>query len=240
MAKSKVFYKYKSLDNFEFLLDLLLRERLYAALHHELNDPMEGVVKIDGTVPKGKEQEWDSLLKTFRIACFSRDKDNTLMWAHYADGARGCVVEFELLDDHKVHDISYLKKPSLNNGNITRDKAKEILLYKEKPWKYEAESRCLVEGGEVFLPIRVKSVRFGSRAERSRVDILKGILSLCKPEIDIRYRSEQKMLAAFSVEMSKTRVHMQDRIRTQDYCPQCSEVRALQKMFINGGRNNHS
>ena len=176
------------------------------------------------------------MLKTFRIACFSRDKENALMWAHYADGARGCVVEFELLNDHKVHDISYLKKPSLNNGNITRDKAKEILLYKEKPWKYEAESRCLVEGGEVFLPIRVKSVLFGSRAEPSRVDMLKGILSLCKPEIDVRYRSEQKMLATYNFEFSKTRVYMKDRVRTHDYCPQCSEARALQEKFVEDDR----
>lgn len=131
MGKQQTFYKYKSLDNFEFLLDLILKERLYAALYHELNDPMEGVVKIDGTIPKDKERERDDLIKTFRIVCFSRDKDHPLMWSHYADGARGCVIEFQLMEGQDTHKVSYLKKPALPEHHITREKAEEILIHEK-------------------------------------------------------------------------------------------------------------
>ncbi|MDP5146904.1 hypothetical protein ORI98_10705 [Shewanella sp. ULN5] len=232
MGKQQVFYKYKSLDNFEFLLDLILRERLYAALHHELNDPMEGVVKIDGTIPKDKEQEWDDLIKTFRIVCFSRDKDHPLMWSHYAGGARGCVIEFQVMDDQQVHKVSYLKKPILTERHITRVKAEEILVYKEKPWKYESESRCLLGGNNTFLPIHIKSVTFGSRAEKSKVDMLLHILSLCKPDLKIRIMGDQGLIDGIKVELGNRRIYMGNRVRTQDYCPQCTEVKMTQENYV--------
>lgn len=232
MVKQQVFYKYKSLDNFEFLLDLILRERLYAAQHHELNDPMEGVVKIDGTIPKDKEQEWDELIKTFRIVCFSRDKDHPLMWSHYANGARGCVIEFQLIDDQQVHKVSYLKKPILTERHINREKAEEILLYKEKPWKYESESRCLLGGNETFLPINIKSVTFGSRTEKTKVDMLLHILSLCKPDLKVLVMGEQWLINGIKVTSCKQRTYVCDRVRTQDYCPQCTEVKMTQEDYV--------
>ena len=36
-------YKYRSLENFEFFLDILLNKRLYASSYKDLNDAMEGV-----------------------------------------------------------------------------------------------------------------------------------------------------------------------------------------------------
>ncbi|MCL1121723.1 DUF2971 domain-containing protein [Shewanella seohaensis] len=232
MGKQQVFYKYKSLDNFEFLLDLILKERLYAALHHELNDPMEGVVKINGTIPKDKEQEWDELIKTFRLVCFSRDKDHPLMWSHYADGARGCVIEFQLMDDQQVHNVTYLKKPMLTERHMTRGKAEEILVYKEKHWKYESESRCLLGENNTFLPIYIKSVTFGSRAEKSKVDMLLHILSLCKPNLKVSVMSEQDLVDGIKVTIGKKRIFVGDRERTPDYCPQCAEVKMTQDDYV--------
>ena len=205
MVKQKVFYKYKTLDNFEFLLDLILRERLYAAKYHELNDPMEGVVKIDGTIPNDKEQEWDELIRAFRIVCFSREKNHPLMWSHYANGARGCVVEFQLMAEQEVHRVSYLKKPVITERHITREKAKEILVHKEKPWKYESESRCLLGENEKFLPIQIKSVTFGNRAEKSKVDMLLHILSLCKPDLKVLVMGEQGLVDGIKVTIRNKR-----------------------------------
>lgn len=232
----QTFYKYKSLNNFEFLLDLILRERLYAALHYELNDPMEGVVKIDGTIPKDKEQEWDDLIKTFRIVCFSREKDHPLMWSHYADGARGCVIEFQLIDDQQIHKVSYVKKPLITEKHITRKNAEEILIYKEKPWKYEAESRCLLDVDDKFLPIHIKSVTFGSRAEKSKVDMLIHILSLCKPDLAIQVMGEQGLIDGIKVVSRNRRVYMGDRVRSEDYCPQCAEVKMTQQDYVSRHR----
>ncbi len=74
-----MFYKYKSFNNFEYLLDILLRERLYASRYHELNDPMEGVIKFEGVIPNNLEARWKGILNELRICCFTPDDSNTLM-----------------------------------------------------------------------------------------------------------------------------------------------------------------
>ena len=209
MSKMQTFYKYKSLNNFEFLLDLLLKERLYAARHHELNDPMEGVIKIDRTIPKEKELEWGELIKDFRVVCFSRDKDSPLMWSHYADGARGCLIEFQLLDGQEVHKVSYLKKPSLTERHI-----------------YAWSRKCQ-------LPkVSIKSVTFGDRADKSKVDMLLHILTLCKPGLKTYIKSEQELVKGDQFVSTGSQIYMADQIRTQDYCPKCSEIKLTQDNFV--------
>lgn len=237
MTAQDTFYKYKSLDNFEYLLDLLLKERLYAARYDELNDPMEGIAKIDGTIPEDKEQEWNELINRFRIVCFSRDQDNLLMWSHYADGARGCVVEFQLIDDQKVHKVSYNKKPMLTQNQITKEKAEEVLTYKRKPWKYELESRCLLDGNNHFLAIRIKSLTFGSRAAKEKVDLLQHILSLCKPDLKISVKSEQKLVNKLDYIWSNKRTYVRDSDGAKDICSKCSEVKLIQDGYIYKHRN---
>lgn len=38
----ELLYKYRGLDNFRNFVDILLKNRLYAAKYKDLNDPMEG------------------------------------------------------------------------------------------------------------------------------------------------------------------------------------------------------
>lgn len=37
----------------------------------------------------------ESMRQQMRIACFGSDRDNLLMWSHYADGLRGFCIIFE-------------------------------------------------------------------------------------------------------------------------------------------------
>ncbi|EHU9446835.1 DUF2971 domain-containing protein [Vibrio vulnificus] len=179
----KTFYKYKSLDNFEFLLDILLRERLFASQFSELNDPMEGVIEVERTVPRELAKEWEAILSNLRICCFTPDNENALMWAHYADGGRGCMIEFVLHDDYKPIKVSYAKKPILCKSQLTTEQAIKILQYKDKSWKYEREYRCITS--DVFVPITVKGITFGPRVPKSTVELLQGILSCCKPNLRV-------------------------------------------------------
>ena len=39
---NEILYKYRSLDNWKFVLDIFLNKRLYAASFYDMNDPMEG------------------------------------------------------------------------------------------------------------------------------------------------------------------------------------------------------
>lgn len=100
-----------------------------------------------------------ALIKCFRILCVTEKYDNQLMWAHYADGHNGCVIEFESL---------YTTKPRLlREGYVRyhenlqpRSKPLDMLLYEETEevrdlmisdvvfskrtyWNYENEYRLM-------------------------------------------------------------------------------------------------
>ena len=43
-------YKYRSLENFEYVLDIILNERLHCAPYDDLNDPFEGIFRSSYTI----------------------------------------------------------------------------------------------------------------------------------------------------------------------------------------------
>lgn len=227
--KNTVFYKYKSLNNFEFILDLILKERLYAARYDELNDPMEGVIKVDDTIHKDKETIWQSILNNLRIVCFTKDPENLLMWSHYADGTKGCTIEFELLEDQKVHKIEYKEKPLIGIDKMNISGAREVLTYKQKPWKYEVEYRCILDESR-FLPIKIKSVTFGARANKESVKLLMSILSICKPDLRLRHiqPSTSSLFKSFKVLVGPTRTYIQAK---EGECQKCKNLLAAQDSF---------
>ena len=97
-------YKYRSLNNFEFVADILCKQRFYASSFFDLNDPMEGLFEYK---PGTKQKYIDSIVmgkQKLRICSFSRDPENLLLWAHYADGFKGVCIE---LDIKKPRDNSF-------------------------------------------------------------------------------------------------------------------------------------
>lgn len=107
-----------------------------------------------------------------RIACFSAEPDNLLMWSHYADGLRGFCIE---LDDAafatdspdrppvEVHHVAYRTSPpcidtvaysiandmywhneDIDNAiNALRELDAKVLATKPYPWAYESEIRAI-------------------------------------------------------------------------------------------------
>ncbi|MEC6830430.1 DUF2971 domain-containing protein [Photobacterium toruni] len=226
--KKNTFYKYKSLSNFEFVLDILLRERLYASQYSELNDFMEGVIKIDGTIPEGLEETWKNKLEELRVCCFTPDDSNTLMWAHYADGGRGCVIEFELLPSSEAVKVSYSKKPKVSKNQLTTDKAIEILKYKDSSWKYEKEFRCITS--DTYVPIAVKKLILGPKVQASTVELLQGILSCCKPDLQVVRLTGKgdSVIERVQMTIGKGRVYY----RESDECSKCLELGHYREQFV--------
>ena len=46
--EQETYYKYRSLQDFERILDIIVNKRLYGAVYKDLNDPMEGKFNKDG------------------------------------------------------------------------------------------------------------------------------------------------------------------------------------------------
>ena len=74
-------YKYRSIENFRFFTDIILKQRLFAAQYFALNDPMEGSYLYHGeqSMDKDVEQILDGKKDKVRIISLSRNPDNELM-----------------------------------------------------------------------------------------------------------------------------------------------------------------
>ena len=86
------FYKYRSLNEFKYILDILINQQLYATNYKNMNDPMEGLFytynldeKCKKAIKGGKKER--------KFCSLSSKPNELLLWGHYADGCKGIVIE---------------------------------------------------------------------------------------------------------------------------------------------------
>src|SRR5262245_43019182 len=123
MMNNDIFFKYRSLQNWKFVLDIFLNKRLYAAKFKEMNDPMEGryfYYKDDVTNELVKaigrqKGEWN-------ICSLSRNPHNTLMWSYYSEGHKGIAVGIKVRragqNGYIVRDVTYDLEVRLDHTKI--------------------------------------------------------------------------------------------------------------------------
>ena len=82
------------------------------------------------------------------IVCFSKVKDDILMWSHYADGHRGVCFEFDSTalnrPNEQFIDVRYREhneRPSVKEYNSDGGKDSFFLQFKSSHWDYEEECR---------------------------------------------------------------------------------------------------
>lgn len=111
----------------------------------ELNDPMEGVYRLQSTSPCA-QRVFDE--KAERLICsFSGKKAlrNSLMWGYYSNGFKGIAIELEV--DDSVRKVIYTPDVVCPDTTQSIDKQVDaILCNKLNPWKHEAEYRFLTRG----------------------------------------------------------------------------------------------
>ena len=138
------FYKYRSLSNIRYFLDILIFKRLYLASYSELNDPMEGAFRIQN----GVDVSWLSLLRSEKNNIHICSLSNSiLMWSHYADSHKGCCIELEVTSKTGIKEtpVQYVDKIEAVYGNNYKEEAYLILSRKLKCWDYEKEVRIMKE-----------------------------------------------------------------------------------------------
>ena len=91
-----------------------------------------------------------------RVSCFTIDKDNLLMWSHYANKHTGCCITFNLkvlyssllikYDNVRCLRVAYSKDfPAINYYKCPKRAATSWCILKSEDWKYEKEIRILVD-----------------------------------------------------------------------------------------------
>lgn len=163
-------YKYKSLENFDQVSDLLLTNRLYCPTPSQLNDPLEGVLGIDinkslmGLTTDEKWEksyqfwmEYDKNINNYRVCSFSGSPESVLMWSYYGAGHSGMCLELDLNeyknDIHKVNYVSDIEKTD-------RSSVVGLLTHKLDAWVHEDEYRWISNGKSSgkYLRANIKTV----------------------------------------------------------------------------------
>lgn len=128
------------------------------------------------------------------IFCMSKNNNNLLMWAHYANQHEGLCLKFDLLKDlstfSSLHKVVYSTE-FLNFNFITSPtRVNDILVHKSVDWMYEEEFRVLkLKCAGHILPVNPESlveITFGSRMSIENKNIIKEIIAN-NPKYSVKY-----------------------------------------------------
>ena len=160
-------YKYRSIKNTMFLLDIFLNSRLFAAKFDSLNDPMEGHFRYRRSkVGRDLINEIRSRKKELKICSLSKKINNTLMWSYYADGHKGVAIGVEISDSegYELIPVKYRERAAYVSKTMDSEKAvKKLLSTKLLPWEHEQEVRILTY--DEYVDIEIKEIVFGKRID---------------------------------------------------------------------------
>lgn len=192
MPNNQILYKYRSLKDFKFFMDIVVNNRLYAAKYNELNDIREGHYKHDGSLKKITIDNIKGIKEDTRICSATTNTKSQPMWAHYADNHTGVVIGFRINDNEVRRELvkyDEIKKGVNNNLSGMQFLADDILMHKEKDWKYEKEVRILKNTSDtnelVFIDIEIVKIIFGQRMAKNDAEFLEKLVKKLNPEINI-------------------------------------------------------
>ncbi len=182
MEKNQIYYKYRSLsgENWKYLLDIIINNRLYCAKYNELNDPMEGYYLYRENLPQELRNYIRNQKGNYRICSLAQEDTNILLWAHYTDGFTGIVIGLKTKE--LVSPVSYDGLHELNDFNPNQD-ITSIFLHKLNEWRYENESRIIRNTLNVFINIEVVEIIFGLRVDENLKRLLISSIGQLNPNI---------------------------------------------------------
>jgi hypothetical protein len=182
----QLLYKYRSLQNFKNFVDIILRNRLYASVYKEMNDPMEGQYYYrQGDYDRQVLRSIRENKRNLRICSLSRNNHHDLMWSHYADGHRGVAIGVSI--DRDLVDIRPVIYEGLHNlsGQIAEDEAaREILSHKLNVWSYEEEERVFITESQ-YVPAVILQVITGSVMSTQDLSMIRDLVQRINPQIEI-------------------------------------------------------
>lgn len=180
--QTKKLYKYKSLSDIEPVLDIILNKWLYCSDVSKLNDIREGSMSVNPYIQRGIMWNYPDDIQTevskFKVCSLSTILHHHLMWAHYADGYKGLVIEVEIDEcdfDYVLYSNEAIKCEELKSSNNIEINAKRVLTTKFKDWEYEKEARIIQKQRFFDLKYPISKVIVGPRTSPLIVSVLKSI-----------------------------------------------------------------
>ena len=181
-------YKYHTVNK-NLVWSLSNSKNWYSKLLY-LNDPYEAFFE---------DNSGTEVYKKFKaklcVCSFSKNKEEILMWSHYADEHRGVCLEFDCIEDddlnRSIHHINYDNKIS-SIKEVKVDKTGHLslninsngkwLIHKLETWKYEDEARIItieqnsnLKGVARDFRGKLIAIYFGFNASQFDIDLVKKI-----------------------------------------------------------------
>ena len=184
-------YKMRSLNNFEFVVDLILNERLYCAHYSSLDDPFEGIYLSVTHLPplllqkKGTQRvSLDNPSRLYeqekfcRICSLSGSFEDLRLWSQYAEGHKGIAIEIDFkgheTDVVPVRYLEELKKYS--NTVLGAPFPEEVLSQKTIHWVHEREFRILQSDEYYPVKNRITAIYLGQRVSENHKALLEKLV----------------------------------------------------------------
>ncbi len=182
-------YKFRSVENFHFILDIILNRRLYCSTVEQLNDFREANAQM-GNQMAGTQQEMRELLEfsekamkevnCLKVCALSKTYKKHLLWGHYAGGYKGVAIEVEL-DESEITNIAYEKDyrswSDLIKQCSPEEAARKLLSSKFDDWVDEEEVRVISRSEYYSLSRPITRIIVGAKTERTVIDALSLICS---------------------------------------------------------------
>lgn len=110
--------------NERYGLEDLREKRLKIGRIVELNDPFEfiGVDLSDPRFRKSMEKTKKDLSEKVGVLCFSKNWNDPVQWAHYADGHKGLCLGFDI-PDHILAEVNYVDERLPVDDFVAKQKA---------------------------------------------------------------------------------------------------------------------
>lgn len=182
------YYKFRSLQNLRFFLDIIVNERLYAAKYDELNDPMEGAYMIDvqhQNIIKALKNKKENI----RICSLSQNYTHTLLWSHYADGHKGCCIEVSGRNQREVPTlIQYTDDLPYFRNYVS---PKELLSHKSRLWIYEDEVRFFRK--TQYFNVNIHQIIFGQKVSAEDFKFYGTLIHSINPNIIVRKIKQEEI-----------------------------------------------
>lgn len=187
-----ILYKYRSLENWKFIVDIVVNSRLHAAPFGMLNDPMEGRYYFFGDeVSRGFTRAIFDSKQQHNICSLSQEKASTLLWSYYAGGHTGVAFGVQVLDKRSNRHIE-IRSVTYDNGvYIGRAAARrspeavalDILTQKQLPWQHEKEVRVFSKSS--FVRVKLKTVVLGCNITSIDQELLTALVRRWHPGIKV-------------------------------------------------------
>lgn len=161
-------------------LKILKNKTLKVSRFNELNDPFELLSANigDKSIRREIKSIRDNIIDIQGIISFSKSWRNPVQWAHYADRHKGVCLSFDI-EENLLTDVTYHAGKLEFSTNLT---PKEILSSKFHSWKYEKETRMIIElkgentiltNGLYFIPfsetLALKEIMFGANTDNDDI-----------------------------------------------------------------------